>query len=70
VKAGWMALFLFQVDLGLKYFFFLFFLGVKEVFIFFKVLKTDRVGFEPTIRLKRMPVFKTGAFSRSAIYPG
>ena len=29
----------------------------------------EREGFEPSIRYKRMPVFKTGAFNRSAISP-
>ena len=29
----------------------------------------ERVGFEPTIGYKPMPVFKTGAFNRSATSP-
>ena len=29
----------------------------------------DGVGFEPTIRGNRMPVFKTGAFDHSATHP-
>ena len=29
----------------------------------------ERVGFEPTMGYKPMPVFKTGAFNRSATSP-
>ena len=29
----------------------------------------EEVGFEPTIRSRRMPVFETGAFNRSATPP-
>jgi hypothetical protein len=30
----------------------------------------ERVGFEPTVGYKPTPVFKTGAFNRSATSPG
>jgi hypothetical protein len=29
----------------------------------------EGVGFEPTVRINRTPVFKTGALNRSAILP-
>lgn len=34
-----------------------------------KKLKTDGVGFEPTVRYKRTAVFKTAALNRSATHP-
>ncbi len=37
---------------------------------FVKEKVADGVGFEPTVRASRTPVFKTGALNHSAIHPG